>query len=67
MDIGKSDSHGGLSNGAIGFDAFYPKRDEKNIKKIGNMNKINIIDCTLRRMVVITIIGTFQIILLMNI
>ncbi len=33
VDIGKSDSHGGLSNGAIGFDAFYPKRDEKKYQK----------------------------------
>ena len=33
VDIGKSDFHGGLSNGAIGFDAFYPKREEKKYHK----------------------------------
>ena len=29
VDIGENDEHGGISNGAIGFDAFYPKREEK--------------------------------------
>ena len=32
VDIGKSKFHGGVSNGAIGFDAFYPKREEKKYK-----------------------------------
>ena len=45
VDIGKSDSHGGLSNGAIGFDSTQERK--KNIKN-RDMNKINIIDCTLR-------------------
>ncbi len=30
VDIGSFNKHGGLSNGAIGFDAFFPKRVEKN-------------------------------------
>jgi quercetin dioxygenase-like cupin family protein len=29
VDIGKNHEHGGVSNGALGFDAFYPKREEK--------------------------------------
>jgi len=29
VDIGENDEHGGISNGEIGFDAFYPKREEK--------------------------------------
>lgn len=32
VDIGKFKVHGGVSNGAIGFDAFYPKREEKKYK-----------------------------------
>ena len=32
VDIGNNDIHGGISNGAIGFDAFYPKREEKKYK-----------------------------------
>lgn len=32
VDIGSFDKHGGVSNGAIGFDAFYPKREEKKYK-----------------------------------
>ncbi len=32
IDIGYFNSHGGLSNGAIGFDAFFPKRSEKKYK-----------------------------------
>ncbi len=28
VDIGKNIPHGGISNGAIGFDAFFPKRQE---------------------------------------
>ena len=32
VDIGSHDTHGGISNGAIGFDAFYPKREEKKYK-----------------------------------
>ena len=30
VDIGPNHSHGGVSNGAIGFDAFFPKRAETN-------------------------------------
>ena len=30
--IGKNHFHGGISNGAIGFDAFFPKRDETKYK-----------------------------------
>jgi quercetin dioxygenase-like cupin family protein len=32
VDIASYETHGGVSNGAIGFDAFYPKRDEKKYK-----------------------------------
>ena len=32
IDIGPFHKHGGLSNGAIGFDAFFPKRFEKKYK-----------------------------------
>ena len=32
VDIGSFDVHGGISNGAVGFDAFYPKRKEKIYK-----------------------------------
>ncbi len=32
VDIGSYDIHGGISNGAMGFDAFYPKREEKKYK-----------------------------------
>lgn len=32
IDIGSFHQHGGLSNGAIGFDAFFPKRPEKKYK-----------------------------------
>ena len=32
VDIGSFDVHGGISNGAVGFDAFYPKRAEKIYK-----------------------------------
>jgi len=32
IDIGSSHKHGGVSNGAIGFDAFFPKRNEKQYK-----------------------------------
>jgi hypothetical protein len=32
IDIGSFHQHGGLSNGAIGFDAFFPKRSEKKYK-----------------------------------
>ena len=34
VDIGSFQIHGGVSNGAIGFDAFYPKREEKKYKTI---------------------------------
>ena len=33
VDIGENHEHGGVSNGAIGFDAFYPKRKEKKYNK----------------------------------
>ena len=32
IDIGFFNEHGGVSNGAIGFDAFFPKRKEKKYK-----------------------------------
>lgn len=32
IDIGPFHQHGGVSNGAIGFDAFFPKRSEKKYK-----------------------------------
>ena len=32
VDIGPHHVHGGISNGAIGFDAFFPKREEKKYK-----------------------------------
>ena len=32
IDIGSFHKHGGVSNGAIGFDAFFPKRVEKKYK-----------------------------------
>ena len=32
VDIASFDVHGGISNGAVGFDAFYPKRKEKIYK-----------------------------------
>lgn len=32
IDIGSFQKHGGISNGAIGFDAFFPKRIEKKYK-----------------------------------
>ena len=32
VDIASFNSHGGISNGAIGFDAFYPKRQEEKYK-----------------------------------
>ncbi|MDB9774013.1 hypothetical protein OAB21_00085 [Candidatus Pelagibacter sp.] len=34
VDIGENHEHGGISNGAIGFDAFYPKRKEEKYNKI---------------------------------
>lgn len=34
VDIGPNHSHGGVSNGAVGFDAFFPKREEKRYKKL---------------------------------
>ena len=34
IDIGRLDPHGGVSNGAIGFDAFFPKREEQEYKQI---------------------------------
>ena len=38
IDMGPFHKHGGLSNGAIGFDAFFPKRIEKKYK-----HKVNLI------------------------
>jgi len=32
VDIGSFHKHGGLSNGAVGFDAFFPKRAEKKYR-----------------------------------
>ena len=32
VDVGPHEKHGGISDGAIGFDAFYPKREEKKYK-----------------------------------
>lgn len=37
VDIGPKHPHGGISNGAIGFDVFYPKRKESKYKK--NLHK----------------------------
>lgn len=34
VSIGPHHSHGGVSKGAMGFDAFFPKRDEKKYKNI---------------------------------
>jgi hypothetical protein len=33
VDIGPNHVHGGISNGAIGFDAFFPKRQELKYRK----------------------------------
>jgi len=33
IDVGKNTPHGGFSLGAVGFDAFYPKRREKKYRK----------------------------------
>ena len=33
ISIWKNHAHGGLSNGAIGFDAVFPKRRENRYKK----------------------------------
>ena len=33
VDVGPNHKHGGISRGAIGFDAFFPKRKEKNYKQ----------------------------------
>jgi hypothetical protein len=34
VDIGPHHLHGGISNGAIGFDAFFPKREESQYKQV---------------------------------
>ena len=34
VDIGPNHIHGGVSSGAMGFDAFFPKRSEEKYKKI---------------------------------
>ena len=34
VSIGPNHSHGGVSKGAMGFDAFFPKRVEKKYKNI---------------------------------
>lgn len=39
IDIGSFHEHGGVSNGAIGFDAFFPKRPEKKYKHEVRMTK----------------------------
>ncbi len=36
IDIGPKHPHGGVSNGAIGFDAFYPKREEQKYKRLNS-------------------------------
>ncbi len=33
VDIGPNHIHGGVSSGAVGFDAFFPKRIEEKYKK----------------------------------
>ena len=33
VDIGPNHVHGGVSSGAMGFDAFFPKRQETKYKK----------------------------------
>jgi len=33
ISIGPNHIHGGMSEGAIGFDAFFPKRDEEKYRK----------------------------------
>ena len=33
VDVGPNHEHGGVSNGAVGFDAFFPKRDDKKYKQ----------------------------------
>lgn len=33
ISIGKNHAHGGVSDGAVGFDVFFPKRKEKKYKK----------------------------------
>ena len=33
VSIGPNQIHGGKSKGALGFDAFFPKRKEKNYRK----------------------------------
>ena len=40
VDIGSYDLHGGFSDGAIGFDVFYPKREEKKYKN-NILNKVH--------------------------
>jgi quercetin dioxygenase-like cupin family protein len=40
VDIGPYDLHGGVSDNAIGFDAFFPKREEKKYKN-ATMSKIS--------------------------
>ena len=39
VDIGPNHSHGGISRGAIGFDAFFPKREESEYKQTIRTNK----------------------------
>ena len=40
VDVGPHAKHGGISDGAIGFDAFYPKREEKKYKN-NILDKVN--------------------------
>ena len=40
VDIGPYDLHGGVSDSAIGFDAFFPKREEKKYKN-ATLSKIS--------------------------
>ena len=39
VDIGPNHRHGGVSNGAVGFDAFFPKRQETEYKQKINSKK----------------------------
>ena len=39
VDIGPNKIHGGLSNGAVGFDAFFPKRENSKYKQSIKVSK----------------------------
>ena len=40
IDIGPNKIHGGVSNGAVGFDAFFPKREDSKYKQTIKAAKI---------------------------